>query len=424
MTVALVFAVDRGAPVWAAGGRPSGQMLDLASIRSEQQAVVTANHQGAIDVAQFAVDELTATVASDQQALSSAEDAAGSAQASQQAAAGRLAGDRSALAAAAAGLAAATARLARDRAELRSIAIGMYTGELTNPQPTSLRALEADQKQAIYSAEVETVAGVVDAHVGRDLNLTRAAAANRAKTASSVAADQRALGTATSRVGALSTQVAAARSVLTADTAHLNTAEQGLAVANASLAAALADVAGPAGGPGGGGMSVIGGAALTADQLVAWYRSQGYVDLTSTPITQLAKWYLSSGQDEGVRGDVAFAQAVLETGGFSSPDSVTFNNYAGIGHCDSCVAGWAFPTARAGVLGQVQLLRIFADGSPPAGSPAPVLPALAPGGQSRRDCCHTWESLTGVWATDPTYGTQILGIYQQMLASALRGRHS
>ena len=54
---------------------------------------------------------------------------------------------------------------------------------------------------------------------------------------------------------------------------------------------------------------------------------------------------------------MAFAQAVLETGGFSSPDAVDLNNYAGIGHCDTCGQGWAFPSPQAGVLGQLQLLR-------------------------------------------------------------------
>jgi hypothetical protein len=118
-----------------------------------------------------------------------------------------------------------------------------------------------------------------------------------------------------------------------------------------------------------------------------------------------------------VRGDVAFAQAILETGGFSSPDAVNLNNYAGIGHCDTCSTGWAFPSPRGGVDGQLQLLQIFAGGTPPDPI-APVLAALVPSKESSLGCCSTWEALTGVWATDPTYGSQILSIYQQMLQFA------
>jgi hypothetical protein len=44
---------------------------------------------------------------------------------------------------------------------------------------------------------------------------------------------------------------------------------------------------------------------------------------------------------------------------------------------------------------------------------------LTPANQSRSDCCQTWESLTGVWATDPDYGSKILLLYGQMLAFAL-----
>ena len=122
------------------------------------------------------------------------------------------------------------------------------------------------------------------------------------------------------------------------------------------------------------GLSVLGRAALSPAQLTTWYSATGYADLTTATIDQLTDWYASQGVAEDVRADVAFAQAVLETGGFSSPDAVTLNNYAGIGHCDSCSAGWAFPSPEGGVLGQLQLLRIFAD---PGGTPQNFDPAVA-----------------------------------------------
>jgi len=167
-------------------------------------------------------------------------------------------------------------------------------------------------------------------------------------------------------------------------------------------------------------VSILGGAALTTTQLVGWFNSRGYVDFTSAPIEQLAAWYMRDGAEVGVRGDVAFAQAVLETGGFGSPDAVSLSNFAGIGHCDTCASGWTFPSPEGGVLGQVQLLRIFADSHPPPqGAPAPVLPSLTPAKEISAGCCSTVESLTGVWATDPTYGQQILAIYGDMLGYAL-----
>jgi hypothetical protein len=65
-------------------------------------------------------------------------------------------------------------------------------------------------------------------------------------------------------------------------------------------------------------------------------------------------------------------------------------------------------------------LRIYADpGTPPVDAAAPVLPSLTSTNQDRSGCCDTWESLTGVWATDPAYGSEILSLYQQMLLFAL-----
>jgi hypothetical protein len=172
-----------------------------------------------------------------------------------------------------------------------------------------------------------------------------------------------------------------------------------------------------------GSLSLLGGSALTASQLAAWFSWEGYTDFTSARIDQLAAWYTQAGAEERVRGDVAFAQAILETGGFSSRDAVDLNNYAGIGHCDSCSSGWQFPSPNGGVVGQTQLLRIFATtAAPPAGAPGPVLPSLTVSQQHEAGCCPSVESLTGVWATDPTYGAQILGLYQQMLDFALSQR--
>ena len=76
----------------------------------------------------------------------------------------------------------------------------------------------------------------------------------------------------------------------------------------------------------------------------------------------LAQLYLDEGAKVGVRGDVAFAQSILETGGFAHPgSSADNNNFAGIGWCDSCKHGFDFPDAQTGVRAQVQLLRTYVD---------------------------------------------------------------
>jgi flagellum-specific peptidoglycan hydrolase FlgJ len=414
---AAMMAVVPG-PAAATTPLPS-QVLALSSIRAEQDNLVTANHQAPLGLARLAVSEFTADTQKAAQAVAADRTAQTSAEARSAAAAARLGGDRSALAAAVTALARADQRLADDRAQLRVIAVGMYTGALTNPQPSSLQQLEAEQARIIDSAEVAVVAGVVDGHVHTDLDTAAVDTRRQAATALQVASDQTTEADAASMAAAAAARTGVDAASLATFQSDLSGAGRQLDAAEADLTAALDAVAGPPSAPPGE-LSILGGAALSASQLAGWYNSQGYVDLTAAPIEQLAAWYLQAGAEEGVRGDVAFAQAMLETGGFSSPDAVDLSNFAGIGHCDTCAAGWAFPSPYGGVLGQVQLLRIFADAGPgPAHAPPPVLASLTPAQEQSAGCCPTIESLTGVWATDPTYGQQILGIYGQMLGYAL-----
>jgi hypothetical protein len=68
----------------------------------------------------------------------------------------------------------------------------------------------------------------------------------------------------------------------------------------------------------------------------------------------------------------------------------------------------------SGVLSQEELLEVYA--TPPR--------IYAEYGSLNSDfgiagCCSTWMSLAGTWAGAPTYGYDILNIYNQMLAWAL-----
>ena len=62
----------------------------------------------------------------------------------------------------------------------------------------------------------------------------------------------------------------------------------------------------------------MGPSLLTADQLVRWYNAQGYRPRLETSIDDLARIFIEEGNDEGVRGDFAFAQSIVETAGFNA----------------------------------------------------------------------------------------------------------
>ena len=164
---------------------------------------------------------------------------------------------------------------------------------------------------------------------------------------------------------------------------------------------------------------ILGPARLSAEELTEWFDGTRHHAHTTVPIATLAQYYIEEGAAVGVRSDIAFAQSMLETGGFSFPAGGqvlgTDNNFAGMGACDSCATGNRFPDARTGVRAQLQQLRVYADPhltnaelNPPAVNPKLDQHFL-------KGTVTTWAGLTHTWATADTYGDRILGIYEQIL---------
>jgi Mannosyl-glycoprotein endo-beta-N-acetylglucosaminidase len=166
------------------------------------------------------------------------------------------------------------------------------------------------------------------------------------------------------------------------------------------------------------GPKIFGPSLLSAAQIAAWYASTGAVAHTTIPLIKLVKDYIKAGQVTGVTPDIAFAQSMDETAYFSFPsygqDAPGYNNFAGIGACNKCKHGWSFPNAMAGVLAQDTLLESYA--TPSQLSSADEGQTQAPGVAG---CCSTWISIGGIWSTNPSYGFEILAIYNEMLAWVL-----
>lgn len=178
-----------------------------------------------------------------------------------------------------------------------------------------------------------------------------------------------------------------------------------------------------------GAVPVMGEAQLTADQVTAWFDSTRarYQLAGGMPIGDLVKIYFEEAAAEHVRPELAFAQAILETGSFGH---ALDNNYSGLGACDSCNGEPGFPTPRDGVRAQIQLLKAYADptarGETLANPPSPVLwgadPVIAAGRfntEYLKGKVPLWNMMgNGNWATDPGYAIKVLTIYFQMIAYA------
>ena len=164
---------------------------------------------------------------------------------------------------------------------------------------------------------------------------------------------------------------------------------------------------------------VMGQSRLSGDQIASWFAKQRITPRITIPMVELARIFVDEGNAQNIRGDLAFAQSILETGWFRYEGSMVkpgHNNYSGLGACDSCSVGNIFATPQDGVRAQIQHLWAYAD---PQADPRRTARPLTdirftyvrPYGRAQ-----TWEAMgNGNWATGGGYTEKILGLYASML---------
>lgn len=294
---------------------------------------------------------------------------------------------------------AAAAAVDAARADLQAVAVAMYQASDGGNPALDAIALGTDPLEADRRRRLASFAGRAERQAWQQAQADARTAARAVEVADGLRRDLRA------RAETL------AREVVVAASAEAD-ARFDAAAAQRRLDRWLSVQAGP-------GTPILDRSRLTAAELAGWYASSRRTPRTTVPIETLAQLFVEEGERAGVRGDIAFAQSVLETAYFTFPDHGQVrpedNNFAGIGACDSCPNGRSYPDARTGVRAQVQLLRAYADrevsearlGAPPVD---PRLTQLGFRGQNT-----TWASLTGRWATAAHYGDAIMAVYYRML---------
>ncbi len=108
--------------------------------------------------------------------------------------------------------------------------------------------------------------------------------------------------------------------------------------------------------------AIMGKAKATADQMKAYLKKKN--PTVPQSVLDMVPLYLSEGEAEGARGDIAFAQSCLETGNFTfSGSAVTLpqNNFCGLGVTQRGRTGLSFETAQLGIRAQIQHLKAYAS---------------------------------------------------------------
>jgi hypothetical protein len=172
-------------------------------------------------------------------------------------------------------------------------------------------------------------------------------------------------------------------------------------------------------------LAIMGSSRLTAGQIVSWVEGRpsqpAGTYAASVPLSTLAAMFIEEGAREGVTGDVAFVQSIIETGWFRFGGLVApaMNNFAGIGATDAGGVPASFPDARTGVRAQIQHLRAYADAAavtctmPPLNAPCvdPRFHLVLPKGKA-----PAWNQLgNGNWASANGYGSTIVTLFQDAL---------
>ncbi|MCA1056487.1 N-acetylmuramoyl-L-alanine amidase [Rossellomorea aquimaris] len=162
------------------------------------------------------------------------------------------------------------------------------------------------------------------------------------------------------------------------------------------------------------GVTILGESLLYGAQLDEFVRSIN----PSAPL--LGDDYIKFGSEYGIRGDIAFCQAIHETDFFRFTGQVrpSQNNFAGIGTTGPGVDGASFKTPEDGVLAHIQHLYAYASKEKAPSSYSVIDPRFS---LVSRGSAKNWTDLNGKWAVPgTTYGQSILSVYGRNLKHALQ----
>jgi hypothetical protein len=160
---------------------------------------------------------------------------------------------------------------------------------------------------------------------------------------------------------------------------------------------------------------ILGSPEVTREQIVLFVRQYNPDPRLSCSLEEIVGLYYEEAELEGIRPDIAFSQALLETGFFRYGGDVLpeQNNFAGIGTTGRGTRGIWFETPRLGVRAHIQHLLAYTN------SHEPTQPIIDPRYYIARNVhfsqCSSWESLSGKWAVPGiNYGQNILKILERI----------
>lgn len=164
-------------------------------------------------------------------------------------------------------------------------------------------------------------------------------------------------------------------------------------------------------------ISIFGSSVATKGQAVNLIKANGNEVKLDCSIEDIVNLYWAEAEREGVRPDIALAQALVETGYFGYGGTVKpkQNNFCGLGTTGKKVKGAKFKSPEIGVRAHIQHLLAYSVMKKPSTNIVDPRYDLAHAIRKERGFIDKWSGLQGTWAMGSQYCEKIMVIYQAML---------
>ena len=164
-------------------------------------------------------------------------------------------------------------------------------------------------------------------------------------------------------------------------------------------------------------ISIYGKSVATKGQAVNLIKHMNKNVKLDCSIEEIVNFYWLEAEREGVRPDMALAQALVETGyfGFGGTVKPKQNNYCGLGTTGKKVRGAKFKNPEIGVRAHIQHLLAYSNAKTPSTKIVDPRYELAHAIRQERGFVDKWSGLNGTWAMGAQYCEKIMVTYQAML---------
>ena len=164
-------------------------------------------------------------------------------------------------------------------------------------------------------------------------------------------------------------------------------------------------------------ISIFGNSVATKGQAVNLIKANGNEVKLDCSIEEIVNLYWVEAEREGVRPDIALAQALVETGYFGYGGTVKpkQNNFCGLGTTGKKVKGAKFKSPEIGVRAHIQHLLAYSVMKKPSTNIVDPRYDLAHAIRKERGFIDKWSGLQGTWAMGSQYCEKIMVIYQAMI---------